>query len=60
MKVREEEFVALPKDVIQNLVHEREFMEQKVSELQKKTEEQAETGVSLLVDQVEMKRRWRY
>ena len=57
MKVREEEFVALPKDVIQNLVRERELMEQKVSELQKKTEEQAETAYSLLVDQVEMKRR---
>lgn len=27
MKVREEEFVALPKDVIQNLVRERELME---------------------------------
>lgn len=57
MKVREEEFVALPKDVIQNLVRERELMEQKVSELQKKTEEQAQTAYSLLVDQVEMKRR---
>ena len=57
MKVREEEFVTLPKDVIQNLVRERELMEQKVSELQKKTEEQAETAYSLLVDQVEMKRR---
>ena len=36
MKVREEEFVALPKDVIENLVRERELMEQRVSELQKK------------------------
>ena len=57
MEVREEEFVALPKDVIENLVRERELMKQKVSELRKKTEEQAETAYSLLVDQVEMKRR---
>ena len=36
MKVAEEEFVALPKDAIENLVREREIMEQKVSELKKK------------------------
>ena len=57
MKVAEEEFVALPKDAIENLVREREIMEQKVSELKKKIEEQAETTYSLLVDQLEMKRK---
>ena len=57
MKVAEEEFVALPKDTIENLVREREIMEQKLSELKKKIEEQAETTYSLLVDQLEMKRK---
>ena len=37
MKVAEEEFVALPKDAIENLVREREIMEQKVIELKKKS-----------------------
>ena len=36
MEVREEEFVALPKDVIENLVRKRELMGQKVSDLKKK------------------------
>ena len=36
MEFREEEFVVLPKDVIENLVRERVLMEQKVSDLQKK------------------------
>ena len=57
MEVAEEEFVALPKDVIENLVREREIMEQKVSELEKIIEEQAGATYSLLVDQLEMKRK---
>lgn len=47
--------MALAKDVKEKLVRERELMEQKVSDLQKK--EQAANTYSLLVDQLEMKRK---
>ena len=57
LEVVESEFSAMPHEVIKDLIQEREEMEKQIEELDKKVEEQSRTVYSVLVEQIELKRK---
>jgi len=55
--VEETEMASMPKDVIDNLTQKRAEMEKEIDELKKQLEEQSNKVYSVLVEQVELKRK---
>lgn len=57
MCVEESEMAAMPKDVIDNLNHQREELGTEINDLNKQLDEQTEKVYEVLVEQVELRRR---
>jgi len=55
--VEETEMASMPKDVIDDLTQKRAEMEKEIDELNKQLEEQSNKVYSVLVEQVELKRK---